>query len=1420
MCSLGEIPEIERNICNAAIAIVKALFLICFGHEGNKYTRRRELRKFAGFDWDKESEEHVSKISETMEKLTLADLIGVCGILHLPYQGEAHDLAKRICDFLCKPGTTKILDSDDEDDDDDDDDDSRLSKNKYDAVNRCNFSLTFRDVENSIREFTGKDNYSINRWIEDFEEVAALTNWTELQMLLFAKRSLAGLAKLFVQSQSGIRSWKTLKERLIDEFQVQTSSAQIHKMLCNRKRKYSESIYEYILCMRELGSRAHIDDESIIQYIIDGIGDSSGNKIVLYGARNFHEFKEKARIYEQVSKNDASGKYPKIDGRRPGYKPELAKFSQLKNTKQTVKVEGFSGRSAHEQKCFNCGNSGHMSRDCPQKQRGTKCFKCQKFGHIATNCTVEKKREDTANVAAIESVPVNSVELDLGTVKIDALFDTGSDISIIREDVYRKYLHTHPLVEDSLIIRGLGHYKMTALGSIRLNVGIGSYSYDLKFYVMGKESSGFRAILGSNILQQAKVEVDKDGVVVRPRLQSNREFSWLMNIVPNDREDELEVNHIEDNNVRVDVLKMVKGYNPKKTEQADIKMKIILKCEDPVYQRARRLSLPEQQEVDKQISEWLEEGIIRESSSDFASPIVLVSKKDGSKRLCCDYRRLNKNIVKDRFPLPLIEDVMDGLEGANYFTTIDLRNGFFHVDVDEDSIKYTSFITPTGQYEFLKCPFGLCNSPAVFQRYINFVFRPLIRGKTLIYYMDDLIIPSISEIEGLEKLEKVLDVASRYGLDIKTEKCQFLKKRVNFLGYIVENGKIQPSDEKTKAIKNFPEPKTIKQVQSFLGLTGYFRKFISSYSLIAKPLSDLLKSNNRFEFGGEQRWSFGKLKDLLSSSPVLNIFQRGAPTQLHTDASMHGYGACLMQVSNVDGKLHPVYYFSKKTTPAEEKYSSYELEVLAVITAVKKFRVYLLGFPFKIITDCSAFQKTLQKKELSTRVARWALLLEEYDYEVEHRKGTGMRHVDALSRYPVVMTILEENGCVEKMKLAQNKDERIRVIRELLESKGEYDGYMEKHGLLHKYVGGNELLVVPTSMQSEVIRKIHDDGHFGTKKTEEIVRREFHIPKLKEKILKVITNCIKCILVNRKEGKQEGLLHPIPKLDGPLHTYHVDHLGPIPSTSKNYQHILVIVDHFTKFVWLYPVKSTTTKETLNCLARQQKVFGNPARIITDKGTAFTSTEFRDYCEGEGIVHITITTGVPRGNGQVERMNRTIIPVFAKLSADEPTKWFKYTDRVQRAINSSYQRSIDATPFELLMGVRMRKKEDLKISEILEREIKKTFSDEREELRKNAKEQLLKVQEENKSRYNLRRKEPTKYKEGELVAIKRTQFGTGLKFAAKFLGPYEILKVKPNERYDVIKVGYHEGPTRTSTCAEFMKRWVDSDFECESEADSN
>ena len=477
----------------------------------------------------------------------------------------------------------------------------------------------------------------------------------------------------------------------------------------------------------------------------------------------------------------------------------------------------------------------------------------------------------------------------------------------------------------------------------------------------------------------------------------------------------------------------------------------------------------------------------------------------------------------------------------------------------------------------------------------------------------------------------------------------------------------------------------------------------------------------------------------------------------------------------------------------------------------------MLGLRFDIFTDCKAFKDTMAKKNLNSRIANWALQLEEFYCQVHHRSGTAMRHVDALSRHPSSIFAIE-HGSVKAVKNTQLKDEFCRAIKEILAKFGTYEDYHLRNDVLYKFVDGAYVLVVPKSLQKQIIQTFHERGHFGLGKVSKLIKNDFFIPQVDRKIAEVISNCIPCILAAKKNGKKESFLHPIAKMDQPLHTFHLDHLGPLPSTAKNYRYILVIVDAFCKFMWIYPVKSTTASEVINRLNLLSQVFGHPRRIVSDKGAAFTSNDFEAYCLEKNIEHHLVTTGVPRGNGQAERMNKTIIQVLTRLSIENPLKWYQFIPKVQCVINSTVSRSTGRTPFELMFGVKMASDDDVNLRQLLEDEIMVAFEEDRQQLRAKAKIQIHKIQEENRKTYNQKRKKAPSYDLGELVAIQKTQFATGQKLFPKYLGPYEIIKVSRNDRYVVKKVGEHEGPNQTSTAADYMKRWRTFDSDSEEDDD--
>lgn len=1259
--------------------------------------------------------------------------------------------------------------------------------------------FAFKDVEESLQYFSGADHQNIVTWLDEFEEQSAILGWNALEKLVFGKRLMKGEAKQFVLSELKPKTWPALKEGLKAEYAIQVNTQLIHRKLESTTKKSDETYREYCYRMIDIASPAGIGGPALINYIADGIPESRINKMFLYTAQSIADLKAKLRVFESVQpKKDASKKADKKNDAKVG-------------------TSGTTTKDTKSNACYNCGEQEHESRNCPHKDKGPKCFVCNNFGHVGRNCAMKKEKTTTKTrndeVAQVLYLAKDRKRVhkmvELNGKKVNCMFDTGSDFNIMREEKFSSD-NFGELKPTTFKCRGVGSL-INGIGEFDVKIFVDNCWFDDKCYVIPSNMMQEDVLIGLSLINQANIELNEHGLKVTKRSSTDKDSRLNKNIddwdalpicahLTKDEQFMPEMSHIANKDVKKEVEKLISGYKPCKEKDSPVNLKIIMKDETPVYRRPRRLPPIEREVVDKQVKEWLDSKVVRPSSSDFASNVVLSDKKDKTKRVCIDYRWVNKNIIKDRYPLPNLESDIDELQGAKVFTCLDLANGFFHVPIEEESRKYTAFITARGHYEFNVTPFGLCVSPSIFQRYINMIFADLITDHTVIIYMDDVIIPAIDEEEGLTKLQRVLKVATENGLNIKWKKCSILQRKVEFLGYEIEDGKIRAAESKTKDVRKYKEPKDVNELQKFLGFTGYFRKFIKDYALVSKPLYDLMKKGVKFEFSEIHRIAFEQLKRIITERPVLTLFQYGLETELHTDASKYGLAAILLQRSNDDNQMHPVRFLSLKTTDAEEKFCSYELEVLAIIKALQRFRVYLLGQKFKIVTDCKAFEATMNNKNVP-KIARWVLQLQEYDFTVEHRAGKRMPHVDALSR----MYLIQEESINKVIRKAQNEDENTKAIIELIEQKGKYDHYVIKNDLLHRAKDDRELIVIPSGMEFEILRRAHDQGHFKAKKMEDIIEREFYIPKLKEKAERHVHNCVTCILSDRKAGKSEGLLNPIPKEDVPLHTLHLDHLGPLKSTRKCYNHILAVIDAFTKFTWIFPVKSTTSDETVQKMRIITSIFGNPKRVITDKGTAFTGAAFTDFCKTEKIDIVHTTTGVPRGNGQIERMNRTIISVLSKLSSDNPEKWFTHTQRVQQFINKTYQRSIGTTPFEILVGVPMRTKEDVEMKKLIEEEAIQAHNDDRNELRKKAKMQILRLQEENKKSYNAKRKLARRYNIGDLVAIKRTQFG-GSKLTANNFGPYEIVKDNGNDRYEVTKVGIHEGPFRTTTSADNMSKW--------------
>lgn len=929
---------------------------------------------------------------------------------------------------------------------------------------------------------------------------------------------------------------------------------------------------------------------------------------------------------------------------------------------------------------------------------------------------------------------------------------------------------------------------------------LGSTSYVILGGLIGSKDCLLKIInTGDN-----DIKWQANRLIARAEVVSNKynSFNSIENIMTVDQSNVSELKSCDidvgdlDNSDRDRLLQLLNKYKhlfAKSTKDLGctdvLEMHIRTQNEQPVYCKPYRLSHKENEIVNEKVQDLIDAGIVRDSVSDYASPVVLVRKKGGDYRLCIDYRALNARTIKDRYPLPHIDDQVSRLSGKSLFTTLDLAQGYYQIKLSKDSIHKTAFVTPSGHYEFLKMPFGLANAPAVFSRLIKIVLGSL--GENIATYLDDVMLPTTSVDDGLKLLDNTLKLLSRANLKLNLSKCSFLKESVDYLGHEITAGTVRPGRAKITCVAEYKRPRNVHEVRQFIGLTSYFRKFIRGFAEIARPLTQLTKKDVEWTWGDIQETAFQTLKKRLIERPVLGIYDRNARTELHTDASKLGLGGILLQYQ-IDSVLKPIAYFSRVTTKEEQFYHSYELETLAVVESLKRFRIYLVGIPVKVVTDCAALRTTLVKKDLIPRIARWWLLIQDYDLQIEYRTCDRMRHVDALSRNPLqncVLLIDESDWLVTLQLQDENVQSIITQLRNGTDNNNITANYTLKDDLLFRKTINGERFVIPKLAKWSLLQKFHDQiGHVGFDKCEKTIKAQFWFEGMTRFIRKYINSCLQCAYGKGDHGKLQGELHPIEKVASPMHTLHVDHLGPFVKTRKGNTYILVVIDSFTKFVFAKAVKNCSSVETIKHLKDIISQFGNPHRIITDRGKAFTSRYFKQFSEETQFKHILNAIASPRSNGQVERVNRTLINGLNTMSTSECT-WDDHLNDIVWGINNTPHATTGFAPFKLLFGHCNSRLPAYPNGEPKDFESQSRALEER---RNTAKFRIDKSMTLMKDRFDRSHKRCTKYSVGQLVlwkgGITRESTNVTRKLNGLYTGPYKVCKAEHSlDRYTICSI---------------------------------
>ena len=731
-----------------------------------------------------------------------------------------------------------------------------------------------------------------------------------------------------------------------------------------------------------------------------------------------------------------------------------------------------------------------------------------------------------------------------------------------------------------------------------------------------------------------------------------------------------------------------------------------------------KLSIREEALMNEFVDENLRKGYIRPSSSPMASPFFFVPKKDGSLRPCQDYRELNEGTIKNAYPLPLVQDLVDQLKGAKIFSKLDLRSGYNNVRIKDGDQWKAAFTCKRGLFEPTVMFFGLCNSPATFQALMNDLFKDMIAEGWLVIYMDDMLLFSKDRKTHKERTRRVLQRLRENDLYLKPEKCAFDVEEVEFLGLIIKPDILAMDPVKLQGIHDWPAPTSVKAVRSFIGFANFYRRFIANYAELTRPLHDLTKKDQPWKWTETEQAAFDALKHRFTTAPVLLMPDKMKPFAIESDASKFATGAVLRQ-ADANGDMHPCAYLSKSFDSAQRNYEIYDRELLGIVRALKEWRHYLDGspHPIEVLSDHKNLTYYRSAQQLSRRAARWSLLLTQFDLKLKHVAGTKMVQSDTLSRLQHLnledndneaITLLPEHlfisvtdtELVDQIKAVHAKDQ---VVIDALAAAKEGTPLPMKSALSDwKFEDGlvffrNRCYIPPDpDLRRKVVARYHDlrpMGHPGQYGTLQLMRRDYWWPGMPVFVRNYVQGCGICQQTKINTHPTVPPLMPIPAEPGayPFQTTTMDFITDLPP-SNGFDSIAVMADHDATKGAIF---AACTKN-IDAMGSTQlihdnvyKRFGLPSRIISDRGPQFASKVFQELTRLIGVKSSMSTAYHPQTDGGTERMNQEIEAYLRAFCANHPETWSEHLTDMEIMHNQRKAQNRNESPFFLMMGYNPR-----------------------------------------------------------------------------------------------------------------------------------
>jgi hypothetical protein len=765
-----------------------------------------------------------------------------------------------------------------------------------------------------------------------------------------------------------------------------------------------------------------------------------------------------------------------------------------------------------------------------------------------------------------------------------------------------------------------------------------------------------------------------------------------------------------------------------------------IELRDPAAKPAKSKAIPlnplEREQLAADIQELEAGGLIVRSRSEWAAPVFYVNKDGGkAKRLVVDYRSLNQLIKRNSTSLPHIKELMARLRNARIFSKLDLKSGYHQVRLRPADQEKTAFVTPLGHFEWTVMPFGEANAPATFIQLMKQLVLKDMVNRNVIDFVDDILIYSEDEQQHVKDVSDVLDRLEKHCLFIKPTKCTWMASEVEFLGHRIRAGsdgtEMLPMESKVEAVNAWPVPVTQTQLRSFLGFTNTFRTFVKDYSSIATPLLKLTKQvgklkSSKLVWTQVEQAAFEALKVAVTTAPVLTIPDDEKPFVLHTDASDYGVGAVLSQ-RDTEGQLRPIGFMSKKLNDTEYKWSTYEKELFAVVTALRHWSMHLMGARHRItiFTDHHSLMFIISQPKLTAKQTRWYDTLGSFDIEFKHVSGANNSGADALSRRSDLdvgvdkrqtirseiakaqfasqfgtaaearLTVLSAESSVEIPSIMEaiiagyDQDEQCKKIRA---DPARYQ-YELRWGALHRIIDGAVLVPDFPELKVRLLQEVHDaptSGHLGINKTHSRLAANFFWPNQFIDVRDWVNSCARCQAAKHRNSKPAGLLSPI-EIVPKGHTITMDFVGPMPMTARGRDGVLVIVDKFTKRAFYEAISMEATAKDVativfNRIVRHQ---GLPRSIISDRDTRFMSDFWSSLWDALGSKLKKSTSYHPQSDGQTERQNRSMLDALRAYVNKKGTDWDKHLIAIEIAYNSSIHASTSFSPFKLDGGIDIR-----------------------------------------------------------------------------------------------------------------------------------